>query len=134
MRSCPEGKTIRDSLLFAETRARRALQELGIDGKDAGEDIRDLRSLLAGFRMAKRTAVQAAVRIITAGILIPLVAGIAIKLKIFGVDFHAEVSPGGGADENLDWFYVTMPRLFRYSIGLRAPSDILIRFSLYHRM
>jgi hypothetical protein len=80
MRSCPEGKTIRDSLLFAETRARRALQELGIDG----EDIRDLRSLLAGFRMAKRTAVQAAVRIITAGILIPLVAGIAIKLKIFG--------------------------------------------------
>jgi hypothetical protein len=84
MRSCPEGKTIRDSLLFAETRARRALQELGIDGKDAGEDIRDLRSLLAGFRMAKRTAVQAAVRIITAGILIPLVAGIAIKLKIFG--------------------------------------------------
>ncbi len=40
----------------------------------------------------------------------------------------------GGADKNLDWFYVTMPRLFRYSIGLRAPSDVLIRFSLYHRM
>lgn len=68
----------------AETGARRALQEVGLDGKDAGEDIRDLRSLLAGFRMAKRTAVQTAVRIITTGILIALVAGIAIKLKIFG--------------------------------------------------
>jgi hypothetical protein len=68
----------------AETGARRALQEVGLDRKGAGEDIRDLRSLLAGFRMAKRTAVQTAVRIITAGILIALVAGIAIKLKIFG--------------------------------------------------
>ncbi|WP_193435237.1 hypothetical protein [Brucella pituitosa] len=46
----------------------------------------------------------------------------------------AENCPSGGADKNLDWFYVTMPRQFRYSIGLRAPSDILIRFSLYHRM
>jgi hypothetical protein len=34
--------------------------------------------------MAKRTAVQTAVRIITTGILIALVAGIAIKLKLFG--------------------------------------------------
>lgn len=46
----------------------------------------------------------------------------------------AETRAEGGADKNLDWFYVTKPRLFRYSIGLRAPSDILIRFSLYHRM
>ena len=48
------------------------------------EDIRDLRSLLTGFRLAKRTAVQTAVRIITTGILLALMAGIAIKLKLFG--------------------------------------------------
>ncbi len=67
----------------AETGARRALQEAGL-GTDAAEDIRDLRSLLAGFRLAKRTAVQTTVRIITTGILLALMAGIAIKLKIFG--------------------------------------------------
>ncbi|MFA7586559.1 MAG: DUF6127 family protein [Novosphingobium sp.] len=38
----------------AETGARRALQEVGLEGRDAAEDIRDLRSLLAGFRLASR--------------------------------------------------------------------------------
>lgn len=68
----------------AETGARRALQEVGLDGQDAAEDIRDLRSLLAGFRLAKQTAVQTAVRLITTGVLLALMAGIAIKLKLFG--------------------------------------------------
>ena len=40
----------------------------------------------------------------------------------------------GGADKNLDWFYAASPRLTRYSIGLREPREILIRFSLYQRM
>ena len=68
----------------AETGARRALHEVGLDGMDAAEDIRDLRSLLAGFRLAKRTAVQTTVRLITSGILLALMAGIALKLKLFG--------------------------------------------------
>ena len=68
----------------AETGARGALHEVGLDGQDAAEDIRDLRSLLAGFRLAKQTAVQTAVRLITTGILLALMAGIAIKLKLFG--------------------------------------------------
>ncbi|WP_404381166.1 DUF6127 family protein [Caenispirillum salinarum] len=68
----------------AETGARRALHEVGLDGQDAAEDIRDLRSLLAGFRLAKQTAVQTAVRLITTGVLLALMAGIAIKLKFFG--------------------------------------------------
>ncbi|MGB5948961.1 MAG: DUF6127 family protein [Parvibaculum sp.] len=68
----------------AATGARRALHEVGLDGQDAAEDIRDLRSLLAGFRLAKQTAVQTAVRILTTGILLALMAGIAIKLKLFG--------------------------------------------------
>ena len=40
----------------------------------------------------------------------------------------------GGADKNLDWFYAASPRLTRYSMGLREPREILIRFSLYQRM
>lgn len=68
----------------AETGARRALHEVGLDGADAAEDIRDLRSLLSSFRLAKQTAVQTAVRLITTGILLALMAGIAIKLRLFG--------------------------------------------------
>ena len=40
----------------------------------------------------------------------------------------------GGADVYLDWFYAVSPRLSRYSMGLREPREILIRFSLYQRM
>ncbi|MGB5950245.1 MAG: DUF6127 family protein [Parvibaculum sp.] len=68
----------------AATGARRALHEVGLDGQHAAEDIRDLRSLLAGFRLARQTAVQTAVRLITTGVLLALMAGIAIKLKLFG--------------------------------------------------
>ena len=68
----------------AETGARRALHEVGLDGNDAADDIRDLRSLLGCMRLAKRTAVQTVVRLITTGILLALMAGIAIKLKLFG--------------------------------------------------
>ena len=68
----------------AETGARRALHEVGLDGDDAADDIRELRSLLGCMRLAKRTAVQTAVRLITTGILLALMAGLAIKLKLFG--------------------------------------------------
>jgi hypothetical protein len=68
----------------AETGARRALHELGLHGEDAALDIRDLRSLIECIRFVRRTAVQTAVRLITTGILLALMAGIAIKLKLFG--------------------------------------------------
>jgi hypothetical protein len=45
--------------------------------------IRDLRSLLDCIRFVRRTAVQTAVRLITTGILLALIAGLAIKLKFF---------------------------------------------------
>lgn len=70
----------------AETGARRALHEVGLDGQDAAEDVRDLRSMLAGFRPAKQRAVQTAVRMITTAVLLHLMAGIAVKLKLFGPD------------------------------------------------
>lgn len=69
----------------AETGAGRALHEVGLDGQDATEDTRDLRLLLAGLRLAKQTAVQTTVRLITTGILLALLAGIAIRLTLFGL-------------------------------------------------
>ena len=68
----------------AEAGARRALADAGIDGKDAALDIRDLRSLLDCIRFVRRTAVQTAVHLITTGIMLALLAGIALKLKVFG--------------------------------------------------
>jgi hypothetical protein len=38
----------------AETGARRALHEVGLDGTDAAEDIRDLRSLLVALASRNR--------------------------------------------------------------------------------
>jgi len=68
----------------AEEGAKRALADVGLEGKEAALDIRDLRSLLDCIRLVRRTAVQTSVRMITTGIILALLAGIAIKLKIFG--------------------------------------------------
>jgi len=70
----------------AEVGAKRTPADAGIDGKDAALDIRDLRSVLDGIRLVRRTAMQTAVRMITTGVMLALLAGIAIKLKIFGGD------------------------------------------------
>jgi hypothetical protein len=68
----------------AEEGAKRALADVGLDGQEAAFDIRDLRSLLASIRFVRRTAVQTAVRMITTGVILALLAGIALKLRIFG--------------------------------------------------
>jgi hypothetical protein len=68
----------------AEEGAKRALADAGVDGKDAALDIRDLRSLLDCIRFVRRTAVQTAVHLIITGVMLALLAGIALKLKIFG--------------------------------------------------
>ncbi len=68
----------------AEQGAKRALADVGLEGNEAALDIRDLRSLLDCLRFVRRTAVQTAVRLITTGILLALIAGLAIKLKLFG--------------------------------------------------
>lgn len=67
----------------AEKGALRALADVGLDGKNAAEDIRELRSLLQALNIAKRTAWQTVVRITTTGLILALIAGAAIKLKIF---------------------------------------------------
>ena len=68
----------------AEEGAKRALADVGLDGDEAALDIRDLRSLVDCVRLVRRTAMQTAVRMITTGVMLALLAGIAIKLKIFG--------------------------------------------------
>ncbi len=68
----------------AERGALRALADVGLDGEEAKTDIRELRSLLQALNLAKRTARQTPVRIATTGLLLALMAGLAIKLKLFG--------------------------------------------------
>jgi hypothetical protein len=68
----------------AEEGARRALTDVGLGGKDAVLTIHDMRSLLECIQFVRRTAVQTAVHVITTGVLIALLTGIAMKLRWFG--------------------------------------------------
>ena len=68
----------------AERGAKRALADVGLVDENAAMDIHDLRDLLNAVRVAKRTAWQTVVRLITTGLILALIAGVAIKLKLFG--------------------------------------------------
>ncbi len=68
----------------AERGARRDLDDVGLDGEDAASDIRELRGLLEAFNTAKHTAWQTLIRITTTGLILALMAGAAVKLKLFG--------------------------------------------------
>ena len=67
----------------AEKGARKALADVGLEGPEAAIDIRDLRTLLASLRMARRTAWQTVVRLVTTALLLALIVGVAVKLKLF---------------------------------------------------
>ena len=68
----------------SECGAKRALNMVGLDGDTAADDVRELRSLMDGLRMLKRTAAQTVIRILIAGLLGALMVGLAVKLKLFG--------------------------------------------------
>jgi len=68
----------------AERGARAALSDVGLDGENAANDIRELRGLLEAFNTAKHTAWQTVIKLITTSFLLALVAGALIKLKVFG--------------------------------------------------
>ena len=68
----------------AERGAKRALADVGLVDENAAADIHDLRDLLNAVRIAKRTAWQTVVRLITTGLILALIAGVTIKLKLFG--------------------------------------------------
>ncbi len=68
-----------------ERGARKVLVELGLDnGYRAARDIRELRDLLHAWRAVRRTALQTVVRVLTTLLLLALIAGVAIRLKLFG--------------------------------------------------
>lgn len=75
-----------DALLehAAERGAERVLAHLGLENGKAARDIRELRDLLDAWRDARRTAWQTAVKIVTTALLAALIAGAAVKLKLFG--------------------------------------------------
>lgn len=68
----------------AEEGAKRALADVGLDGRDAAVDIRDLRALLDSIRLARRTALQTFASMLTTALILALIAGVAVKFKIFG--------------------------------------------------
>jgi hypothetical protein len=70
--------------LAAQRGAKKALADVGLVDEYAANDIRDLRSLLGAFRVAKHTAWSTVIRLITTGLILALMAGVAIKLKLFG--------------------------------------------------
>jgi hypothetical protein len=68
----------------AERGAERVLARLGLENGRAAQDIGELRALLEAWRDARRTAWQTAIKVLTTGLLAALVAGVALKLKLFG--------------------------------------------------
>ncbi len=68
----------------AELGARHALADVGLDGPDAANDIRELRGLLDAFNEAKKTAGLTVVKMLVTGLVMALLAGTFVKLKLFG--------------------------------------------------
>ena len=68
----------------AERGARHALSEVGLDGEDAAQDIRELRNLLDAFNEAKRTAGLTMVKMLVTGLVMALMAGAFLKFKLMG--------------------------------------------------
>lgn len=68
----------------AEQGALKALDTIGLDNENSAEDIKELRSFLRAFNLAKKTAFQTTIRLLTASILAALIAGTALKFKLFG--------------------------------------------------
>lgn len=68
----------------AEEGANKALKAVGLDGPNAANDINEARSLLEAYRSAKKTAWQTFVRLFTTALFGALIAGVVVKLKVFG--------------------------------------------------
>ncbi len=82
-----EGASLETLRLLVEAASARgaalALARCGLGDGAAGDDIGALRSLLDAWRDTKRTARETVVRWLTGTLLMAMVAGLAIKFKIF---------------------------------------------------
>lgn len=65
-----------------EAGAARALRKCGLHDEAAGDDIRELRTLLEAWRVARRTAWKTSVRWMTTLFMLALMAGLAARLKL----------------------------------------------------
>ena len=66
----------------AKDGAREALSEVGLDGENAQEDIKELRNLIDSWRSAKKTMGQTALTIVTSSVLIFIALAVFMKLGI----------------------------------------------------
>ena len=66
----------------AKEGARQALSEVGLDGEDAQEDIKELRNLIDSWRSAKKTMGQTTLKIVTSSVLIFIALAVFMKLGI----------------------------------------------------
>ena len=64
----------------ASAAASKALHDIGLSDEDANPDLRELRSVLDAWRMAKRTAARAFVQTLTYLFLGALLAGSYLKI------------------------------------------------------
>lgn len=83
---CEFAEFCRDHELFqtaldeaAERGAQRALAAVGLSDAEAGEDVRDLRGLIKGFRDVKRVVIRTIAQWVTLGVLAALAAGAWLK-------------------------------------------------------
>lgn len=65
----------------AERGANKAMEKIGLHDENAGDDVRDLRDLIKGWRDVKKTAVQTVVRTATVFLLGAMAVGIALAAK-----------------------------------------------------
>lgn len=68
----------------AKRGAQHALAEVGLEGSQAANDIRELRGLLDAFNEAKRTAGLTVVKMLVTGLVMALLAGAFVKLTLYG--------------------------------------------------
>lgn len=66
----------------AKDGAREALSEVGLDGENAQEDIKELRNLIDSWRSAKKTMGQTVLKIVTSSVLIFIALAVFMKLGI----------------------------------------------------
>ncbi len=67
----------------SEEGARRALKRIGLADPHAGDDIRELRTLLDAWRTARRTARETVIRWLVTLMLCALAAGLALRFRLW---------------------------------------------------
>jgi uncharacterized protein (DUF849 family) len=64
----------------AEAGAKRALDHVGLHDENAADDVRELRDTLEAWRSAKSAALKTVVQMLTKGLMLAMLAGLAVLL------------------------------------------------------